>query len=145
MINDNRMKHMLGVARKMYNMTEGDESLKRKMWLIGFLHDVGYEWDESLRHGIESANLINEVFGKNDISIYIRNHGTPAIVDDVQDLLNYCDMTVDYDGTPCTIGQRLANIEKRGKDTVYLKLMLRQNKFAEKEMEEYDKEQQENN
>ena len=61
-ISEDRLHHILGVARKAYKIAkeEGfDEDFARKMFMIGWLHDIGYEFSkEPDNHAEESVNLL---------------------------------------------------------------------------------------
>jgi HD superfamily phosphodiesterase len=46
-ISEDRLKHILGVSRKAYRIAKDrghDEKFARKMFMAGWLHDVGYEF-----------------------------------------------------------------------------------------------------
>jgi len=135
MLDENRLKHMLGVARLCYELAEGSETYKREMWLMGFLHDIGYEFDEN-NHAEVGAKLLADTFGVNGISFPIEHHGGPMQFGERMELLNYADMCISPTGERISIDERLKEIESRGKTTIPLKTTLRNNRFAKEEQNE---------
>ena len=129
MLTEDRLKHMLGVARLMYEKAEGTETYKREMWLLGFLHDIGYEFDED-NHAKEGAKMLFDIFGVNGLSFPIEHHGSPTQFGERQQLLNYADMSISPEGERVSIEERLAEIEQRGKTAVGLRAMLRKNRYV---------------
>lgn len=129
MIDEKRLKHMLEVARLMYEMAEGTETYKREMWLLGFLHDIGYEFDEN-NHAKEGAKTLYDIFGVNGLSFCIEHHGTPIQFGERQELLNFADMSISPKGERVSVEERLKEIESRGKTTKGLRTMLRNNRYC---------------
>ena len=121
-ITENKLNHMLGVARKCYKLAleRGySEDEARKLFLIGYLHDIGYEFtDNSEEHAEISYNIIKNTFGKSVIAI--KEHGNPDIGlnNDYLNILNIADLTVNSFGKECSVYNRLSDIEiKYGKDS----------------------------
>ena len=61
-ISEDRLHHIIGVARKAYQLAKSmdcDEDFARKMFMVGWVHDVGYEFSkEQAEHpGISSEML----------------------------------------------------------------------------------------
>ena len=49
-ISDNRLRHSIGVARKAYQIAKDmgkDEDFCRKMFMLGYIHDIGYEFSKT--------------------------------------------------------------------------------------------------
>lgn len=121
-ISDNKLRHIIGVARRCYEIAKEDgknESIARKLFLIGYLHDVGYEFAEyKEEHPDISNDLLINLFDVGNEAI--KNHGK---VD--TDLTNYelvtlnkADLTVDAYGMKCTVYERLCDIKSRyGKES----------------------------
>ena len=65
-ISDNRLHNILGVARKAYQIAKDrghDEKFARKMFMIGWLHDIGYEFSERQEyHPFESGEMMKLLF-----------------------------------------------------------------------------------
>ena len=127
-ISEDRLHHILGVARKAYKIAlerGHDEAFAKKMFLLGWLHDVKCEFcEKSENHGIDSSSLIVELF---DVSSEIQNilrkdssirairecgryteHLTEEYI-----ILNMADMQVDYDGREVDVMVRLDSIKER--------------------------------
>ena len=54
MIDNDRLKHSLAVARKMFEIGKKynlkDDELQ-DLFLLGFNHDIGYEYEDNSNHG----------------------------------------------------------------------------------------------
>jgi len=129
MIDENRMKHMLGVARKCYQLALEDgknEEVARTYFVMGLLHDIGYEFcDNSEDHAEVGYEILHNLGTKNAgifrwglVQRAIREHGNPksklyASDNDKVRILNEADMLVNYDGKEVTIDERLFDIKER--------------------------------
>lgn len=124
-ISETRMKHILGVARKCYALAEKqgfDEDKCRRMFMLGYIHDVGYEFSrERDEHAVVSAQLIGTLGTiDRDCIISVLNHGSMVELSEQSDawrILVTADMTVDYDGQEVSAEQRLTGIKKRYGET----------------------------
>lgn len=144
-ISENRLKHIIGVARECYSLSKEyfnkDDLFAKKMFIIGFNHDVGYEFTPTAFkhfHGDIGAHLIKNAMGKeaNDISINaIKWHGNPKTPDEYRTLewyiLNIADMTINSKGQKVTMDDRIEDILKRQgieskayKDSIQIKEIL---------------------
>jgi HD superfamily phosphohydrolase YqeK len=110
MIEDNRYKHMRGVAELMYELAP--ENQKEDMFLLGLLHDIGYLFGAK-DHNLKGGKLLRQ----NGYRYWqeISAHGLPET--DYQsaelDLLNAADMHIDGKGKRVTFAERLADIAER--------------------------------
>lgn len=130
-ITDSRLKHSLAVARMCYKLaTEympGDINFARKMFVIGFNHDVGYEFTErksKVNHGVIGSMILEHAFGHHSSKGLeaIKYHGNPETPEEYRNLewyvLNHADLTIDSEGNEVTMEERLDNIkEKNGADS----------------------------
>lgn len=119
-ISNDRLSHILSVARKCYEIAkkEGfEEDFCRKMWLIGWLHDIGYEFTTDKRkHPDISVELMqNLCVNINGVDINaIKYHGrNPEKITDEWRILNTADMLIDSKGIEVGIMARLEDIEYR--------------------------------
>lgn len=115
-ITENKLFHILGVARKCYELAKSkgwSEEYSRRMFMLGWCHDIGYEFELSPFHGIISADLIDKAFNKKE-SI-IAEHGNPDldISDEEAYILNVADILVGPDGKECTAEYRIEEIKSR--------------------------------
>ena len=119
-ISENRLKHMLGVARKAYAIAkeEGyDNAFCRKMFMAGYIHDVGYEFCKHQSDHLEmSAILYAALSAEIDIPTFqaIREHGKYTEEETAEwRILTTADMLVSFDGKECTVSERLEDIKNR--------------------------------
>jgi len=118
MITEDRLKHMLGVARKCYNIAKErkhSEDFCKKMWFIGYTHDIGYEFVESENHSTESASMLAS-FGCTDYNILtaVKSHSKAINThNEVWEILTLADMQVDSQGNEVTMEERLEDIKSR--------------------------------
>ena len=128
-ISDNRMKHILEVARECYKIAKNqgyDEEFCERMFMLGWVHDVGYEFTEdSTKHGEASELLMKRIGVSNSNTSSakalhcIRTHGrvtkttSPEWV-----ILNTADLTVNSKGEHVSVLERLEDIKERyGEDS----------------------------
>ncbi len=121
-ITENRLRHILGVARKAAQLAQTmgyDEEFSRKMFLIGWLHDVGYEYSQDqYDHPAESVMLLYKTFGAGVTGTNafeaIRDHGKHSNKEtDEWLILNMADMLIDSDGREVEASERLEGIKER--------------------------------
>lgn len=118
MITENRWKHILGVARKAkefaLKMKPNDEKYAEDMFLLGLLHDLGYEFSET---GWGHSIIGGEILKRSGYKYWneVANHGYSENVGITDELfiLNCADMSIAVDGTNCTIAERLEDIGTR--------------------------------
>lgn len=125
MIKEGRAKHILGVARKCYEIAktefpERGEDFAEKMFLIGYLHDVGYEFDDTEPHRIVGERMLKSIGADDETVWLVRHHGEPQYeLTDESYILNKADLSVDTSGSPVTIEERVADKARRkGSDSV---------------------------
>lgn len=124
-ISENRLHHILDVARKAYKIAKDmgfEEDFCRRCFMLGWIHDVGYEFAENQsEHPDISAKmllLINEDTVASDLKkpFYkaIKEHGKyPSEMTEEYRILNMEDMLVDSKGNEVTVSQRLEDIKNR--------------------------------
>ena len=116
-ISEDRLHHMLGVARKCYKITKEkgfSEYDAKRLFITGLLHDVGYEFSENSEEHAEISNEMIKMFcGHGDYAV--RNHGNPNISSYIYelDILNEANLTIDSKGNECTVEDRLQDIKQR--------------------------------
>ena len=116
MISENKIKHCLGVARacrKIARQKGLSEDFSDAMFVMGLLHDIGYEDEPNSSHGHKSTEMIKSFKGWFDECCdAIDCHGLAfdnwSFVDEV---LNLADMTVAYDGSKTSVENRLKGIK----------------------------------
>ena len=116
-ITDNRMKHILEVARKCYWLAKYKYDLTeeeaRKAFVIGFNHDIGYEFSNNNKeHPDVGYKMLKDSFSIECIEI--REHGKVKAEQGLfQKIINEADLTVDGAGIDVTVQERLHDIENR--------------------------------
>lgn len=120
-ISEARLHHILGVARKSYKIAKDmgyDERFCRRCFMLGWIHDVGYEFSENQsEHPNVSAELLwtlgdNEEW-VNTVSA-IKDHGLYTENETAEwKILNMADMQVDSQGNEVSVSRRLDDIKNR--------------------------------
>ncbi len=119
-ISENKVKHNLGVAKKCYEIAKSkgyDEDYCRKMFFVGYIHDIGYEFSENPEeHGYVAAKIL-ESAGITDYNLTsaIKFHGCkldelPVARTNEIDILTIADLSVDYKGDFVDVSNRLLSI-----------------------------------
>lgn len=123
MIDTDRLLHTLGVARKMVKIAKEkglSEEVQQELFLLGFNHDIGYEYpDPTQQHNIIGGNILKASGYKYWQEVYY--HGQSDVPYDSLYLLilNQADMQVNKYGNDVGYEKRLSDIESRyGKDSV---------------------------
>lgn len=125
-ISEHRLDHTIAVARKCYDLAKNEYDMSemdaRKMFLMGFLHDMGYEFSENTEeHPGVVSDILNSLSEQNlqDTVFAIRTHGKPQrfIGTYHQAILNEADLTVNHLGQNVSMEERCEDIRKRYGDT----------------------------
>lgn len=118
MIDENRAKHIMSVARLMKENAEKFGLDPEEMFLLGYLHDVGYEFGGSEEHHLKGAEMLANQGYKYVQEILF--HGKPNVgyESPALDLLNYADMHINKKGEYVSFADRLEDIaNRRGKNS----------------------------
>lgn len=129
MIDDNRYKHIRSVAELMAEIAP--EGKEKEMFLLGFLHDIGYLYQPK-DHNFFGGNLLKEQGYKYWQEVYW--HGVPDTEYEsaALDLLNAADMQVNGKGERVSYSERLEDIASRyGDDSSQYLLAQKMVKFLE--------------
>ena len=133
-ISENRMKHILAVARKAYQLAKdrgNTENFARRMFMAGWLHDVGYEFSGRAEyHQYASGELIKDFFdikpgtvsslpvrdydyGQNKAFNAVTQHGKHVKeLTEEYIILNTADMLIDSEGREVSVTERLREIRE---------------------------------
>lgn len=124
-ISEDRLHHIISVARKAYKIAKDmgkDEEFCRKCFMLGYIHDVGYEFSEKQSgHADISAKMLLYMNGSSVLSepqkpfyMAVKEHGRyHSEMSDEYKILTMADMQVDNRGNEVTVSQRLDDIKKR--------------------------------
>ena len=118
MIDENRLKHIMSVARLMKDNAKVHGLDEEEMFTLGLLHDIGYEFGGSEQHHTKGAEMLEKQNYK-----YFREvlfHGKPntGYESPALDLLNFADMHINKVGEFVSYEDRLEDIAgRRGYDS----------------------------
>ena len=117
-ISEDRMRHIISVARKAYKLAKENgcsENFARKMFVLGFIHDIGYEFTQKDSHNDHvkiGSDLMYLLFGQTVAEI--EEHGNPSTKNWAElYFLNQADMTVGHNGVPCSVEERMEKAKER--------------------------------
>lgn len=118
MITDNRLKHILSVARKAREFASklrpNDKEFQENMFVIGFLHDIGYEFDgDNHLHAFIGGKILKRLQFKYWEVISLHGNIKEKKMSDELYILNCADMSVKSDGVYVTMAERLDDIKER--------------------------------
>ena len=121
-MDDDRLKHSYAVACKMIELGKerklSDESLE-ELFMLGFIHDIGYQFGNNENHNMLGGNLLKENNYKYWKEVYY--HGVPnsEYKSLYLDILNTADMMIDKFGNDVGFDKRLEDIKNRyGEDSI---------------------------
>lgn len=125
-MDENRLKHSLAVARKMVEIAKLNKMSNEQIeicFLIGYNHDIGYEFSEN---GINHNKIGGEILKNSGFQYWkeIYYHGEcNSEYDSIYlDILNQADMQIDKYGNDVGYDKRLDDIKSRygEKSNVYI-------------------------
>lgn len=113
-----RANHSLTVAKLMYEKAlekTGDEFYAKKMFHLGLVHDIGYQFTENNKvHAHVGGEFLKQEGYEYWKEVY--DHGDPNLTERPSDewfLLNFADMHTDGKGNRVTFDERLKDIGDR--------------------------------
>lgn len=118
MITQSRWQHILGVARKAKILADklkpNDTQYAEDMFLLGIMHDLGYEFVES---NASHAAIGGEILKRNNYRYWqeVSLHGDETVenMSDELFILNCADMSTGPNGEDFTFDERLKEIAQR--------------------------------
>lgn len=125
-MDEHRLKHSLSVARKMVEIAAKmnlNENEKEICFLIGYNHDIGYEFtDNDINHGRVGGKILKMAGFKYWREIYYHGENDTEFTSMYLSILNQADMQVDRYGNDVGYDKRLEDIRNRyGKDSIIYK------------------------
>ena len=115
-MDNDRINHSLAVANKMLELGKekdlSEEQLK-ELFILGYNHDIGYQFGNNENHNMIGGNLLKECNYKYWKEVYY--HGVPnsEYKSLYLDILNYADMSIDKYGNDVGFDKRLKDIKCR--------------------------------
>ena len=113
MINENRLHHILSVARLMKENASKLGLNEEEMFTLGLMHDIGYEFNEGIDHNQTGGNMLKAQNYKYYNEVFYHGVINPPYKSLELDLLNFCDMRVDGKGNVVSFEDRLEDIKTR--------------------------------
>ena len=117
-----RMKHSLAVARKMVeigNKLELNKEQLHELFILGFNHDIGYEFGTNESHNIIGGNMLKNSGYKYWQEVYYHGNPEAGYNSLYLDILNEADMEINKYGEDVGYEKRLEDIRNRyGSDAV---------------------------
>lgn len=116
-MNEDRLKHSLSVARKMVEIAKSknlNEEDIENCFVIGYNHDVGYEFAENkFNHNIIGGKILKNSNFKYWKEIYYHGEIDTEYKSLYLDILNQADMQIDKYGNDVGYDKRLEDIKNR--------------------------------
>lgn len=118
-ITDDRMHHILSVARACYTLAHDrgySEDFCKRMFMLGYIHDVGYEFAQSPSEHSHISKELLELLGVHDdiAKEAIQHHTMYTASPSVEwEILSLADLTVGSKGKSCDVIDRLQDIKQR--------------------------------
>lgn len=116
-MNEDRLKHSIAVARKMVEIAKSinlNENEIKACFIIGYNHDVGYEFTENgVNHNIIGGNILKDNGFKYWKEIYYHGEIDTEYNSLYLDILNKADMQIDKYGNDVGYKKRLEDIKSR--------------------------------
>ena len=115
-MDEDRLKHSIAVARKMveigkkYNLNESE---LQDLFVLGFNHDIGYEFATNSYHGHVGGEILKRNNYKYWKEIYFHGYLTQKYSSLFLDILNQADMQIDRYGNDVGYDKRLEDIRNR--------------------------------
>ncbi len=116
-ITTNRLRHSLEVARLMRELAlqkNWGEERSQEMFVLGYLHDIGYEFCETqIEHPTIGGKILKDQGYKYWREVSFHGLLTDNFSSDELDLLNTADMMIDSHGDNVGVQRRLEDIGER--------------------------------
>ena len=145
-MDEDRIKHSLGVAKKMMEIGKQlglSQADCRQLFILGLNHDIGYEFSrDGKNHGEIGGEILMRSGFNHWKEVYYHGRLTREYSSRYLDILNYADMQIDKYGNDVGIEGRLEDIKSRyGEESeVYLNCRTMSNllkkKFSKTERDE---------
>ena len=116
-ITQDRLKHCIGVARKLYEMSIDrgwDVERSKKMFVLGFVHDIGYEFaDTQSEHADKGAAVLERCGFRYSSEVMYHGKVQQDYSSEELYMLNVADFLVGPDGQSVSVEERLEGISQR--------------------------------
>ena len=121
MMDQDRLNHSIAVARKMVEIGKKhnlDDEQLQELFLLGYNHDIGYEFGNNENHRIIGGNILKQSNYKYWQEVYYHGEIECEYSSLYLDILNKADMQIDKFGNDVGYVKRLEDIKNRyGKES----------------------------
>ena len=121
MIDEDRLKHSIAVARKMVEIGQNynlNNQQLQELFVLGYNHDIGYEYGNNENHRVIGGNILKHNNYKYWKEIYYHGEIDCEYYSLYLDILNKADMQIDKYGNDVGYDKRLEDIKIRyGEDS----------------------------
>lgn len=121
MMDQDRLNHSIAVARKMVEIGKKhnlDDEQLQELFLLGYNHDIGYEFGNNENHRIIGGNILKQSNYKYWREVYYHGEIECEYSSLYLDILNKADMQIDKFGNDVGYVKRLEDIKNRyGKES----------------------------
>ena len=116
-----RLNHSIAVARKMVKIGQNynlNEKQLQELFILGYNHDIGYEYGNNENHRIIGGNILKQSNYKYWREVYYHGEIECEYCSLYLDILNKADMQIDKYGNDVGYDNRLEDIKNRyGKES----------------------------
>ena len=116
MLTKSRLNHSIGVARKCYILAKElnkPEDFCRKMFFLGYIHDIGYEFGTNENHADICVDILQSLGVLDEVGSIKYHSKYPCIHTLEWKILSIADLTVDSEGNYVDVNVRLQDIKHR--------------------------------
>ena len=115
-MDEDRLKHSLAVALKMMEIGRQrklNEKQLKELFVLGYNHDIGYQFEKNENHNIVGAQILRESGYKYWQEVYYHGTLNKEYKSVFLDILNEADMQIDKYGNDVGYDKRLEDIKNR--------------------------------
>ena len=115
-MDNDRLKHSLAVANKMVEIAKErnlSETEIQELFLLGFVHDIGYRFDVDNKHGVIGGEMLKNSNYKYWKEVYYHGDINSEYASMFLEILNKADMQIDKYGNDVGFDKRLEDIKNR--------------------------------
>ena len=124
-MDEDRVKHAIAVARKMIQIAKDmglSENEINDCFIIGYNHDIGYEFGDNSNHNEIGGKISKENGYKYLEEVYYHGKINTSFSSQYLDILNMADMQINNYGEDVGFEERLKDIKNRyGEDSLTYK------------------------
>jgi len=117
MITEDSIKHSFKVAKLLKELALKDGTMDiqeaNKLFTLGLLHDIGYEFGETSNHAELGGNVLKQLNYSYWREVYYHGKSKSSYKSKILDLLNEADLRINPKGDEVSILERLKDVASR--------------------------------